>query len=123
MVRVLRLAAGEQDKFDLLYSAFLSGGNVAHPSGSRTREERAAEGTILKRLKGISAEGRNQNTAQQTGLRDLDARGGTIVLEQPLYERLVDYVIKAPFSTSVSDRHADLTDWLKAAPEQDAEPA
>ena len=118
MIRTLRFTKADGEKFAMLYTGFLIGGNGLHPQGTRTRDERIKERTILTALKAVSEE-----TNAETKARKLLAEGGVVAIEQPLHELLMKYLEAAPYATAVSDDLADLLDWVAAADKTEPAPA
>lgn len=119
MIRTLTFTAEDNDKFVLLFNAFLAGGNQRYAAqhGQRPPDERRKEAKIIRALQGISVV-----VDTVTKGRKLNPEGATLTLEQPLFVLLEQYVEAAPLPTDISLEHADLLDWLSAADKQEAPP-
>jgi hypothetical protein len=118
MQRTLTFSPEANKTFILLYTAFLQGGNQQYRSanGQRPPEERRREAKILRALNSVSI-----ITDPETGARKLAPEGGAVTLDQGLFVLLEKYTEQAPIPTEVSLEHADLLDWLSAAPKVEEE--
>jgi hypothetical protein len=122
MTRRLTFGPEDAQKFDLVLTGFLQGGNALNQSNKREAHERKKEAKVLRALKGISdpvaSNGKPTNPLVDNEQRQLRTGGGDVVLEQDQHEVLVKYIEACPFTTQISDLVDDLLDWLHAAPRE-----
>src|SRR6266487_1488526 len=100
-----------RQQFRLVWDAFANRGNPEQ--GTRqTREDHRSESRIARALKAISEPHPDapvpSEDAPDLRMRRLLHGGGALILEQPDYKRLLDYVERAQWTSSLTDIVADL---------------
>lgn len=104
-IRRLVFDESESDRwmFPLLYSGFLNGGNSPNAKGMEVLRR---EARILDKLEAISVD--------EGPERVLKSGPQEVTLEQPEYELLKRYFENTPWTTAVSRKVVNISDWLSA---------
>jgi hypothetical protein len=119
-VRKLRFgeSADDSENFSLLYSGFVTGGNGPGPKGMEVIRR---EGRILDKLEAISVEIGTNEICNECGQvnqvrRVLMPGAQEIELDQPEFELLKKYFEATSWTTRVSRRIVNISDWLSSVP-------
>lgn len=100
------------ERFMLLYQGFLAGGQLHDPrDGAKGMIVIRREARILDKFEGIS-----EALPDRLIGEDRVLRGELMVLEQPEFELLVKYFERAPWTTKISRKIVDVSDWLSSLP-------
>jgi len=113
--RIVEFSDTEESRehFALIYQGFLSGGNGP---GAKPMDVIRREATILDKMEAISYEEMDQESNQPTGKRLLHPGEQRLSLSQPEYELLKRYFENTPWTTKVSRKVVEISDWLSAIP-------